>query len=108
MAAQLIAESVPPPEARGEEAIFGRYLARTTCSHCHGADLRGGSNPEFTSPSLKVVAAYSAESFAKLLRTGVPPGERKLATMGAVAREHFSLLTDPEIAALYNYLHGLP
>jgi cytochrome c553 len=40
---QLIAESVPPPEVAGEEARFGRYLARTTCAQCHGSALRGDS-----------------------------------------------------------------
>ena len=33
-AAQLIAETVPPPVATSEEAAYGRYLARTTCSPC--------------------------------------------------------------------------
>jgi cytochrome c553 len=31
-AAQLIAETVPPPVATSDEAAYGRYLARTTCS----------------------------------------------------------------------------
>ena len=106
--AQLIAETVPPPVATSEEAAYGRYLARTTCSPCHGTSLGGDSNPDFTSPSLRVVAAYSPESFAQLLRTGVPLGGRKLATMGPKARDNLSHLTDAEIAALYSYLHAMP
>jgi mono/diheme cytochrome c family protein len=105
-AAQLIATGVPPPQATGEEAERGRYLARSTCSECHGADLRGDSNPDFTSPSLQVVAAYTPEAFRQLLRTGVPLGGRSLPTMGKVARENLSQLTDAEIAALYTYLHA--
>ena len=106
--AQLITETVPPPAATSEEAANGRYIARTSCSQCHGTSLRGASYPDFTSPSLQVVAAYSAESFAQLLRTGVALGGRNLGTMGPWARQHFSYFTDSEIAALYSYLHAMP
>jgi len=105
--AQLIADTVPPPEAKTPEAAFGRYLARTVCAGCHGTSLRGDSNPDFTSPDLRIVGAYSPEAFRELLRTGVPIGGRKLPVMGAVARENLSQLNDAEIAALYGYLHGL-
>jgi hypothetical protein len=36
MAAQLIADTVPPPEATNQEAAYGRYLARTICTSCLG------------------------------------------------------------------------
>jgi mono/diheme cytochrome c family protein len=108
LVAQLIAETVPPPEATSEEATYGRYLARTSCVQCHGTDLRGTSNPDFTSPDLQVVTAYSPEAFTELLRAGVAIGERKLGVMGAWAQNNLSQLTDAEIAALYSYLHALP
>jgi len=104
--AQLIAEAVPPPEATSEEAAFGRYLARTICAECHGSDLRGASNPDFTSPGLAVVAAYSPDAFTELLRTGVALGGRTLPVMGPRARENLSYLTDAEITALYGYVHA--
>ena len=107
LAAQLIADVASPPDATGEEAARGRYLARSTCSGCHGAALRGSSVPE-ESPDLRVVAAYSPEAFTQLMRTGVPIGGRKLGMMGAVARDNLASLTDAEIAALYAYLHTLP
>jgi mono/diheme cytochrome c family protein len=107
-AAQLIAEAIPPPEASNEEAAYGRYLARTTCAGCHGTDLRGASTPDFNSPNLRVVAAYSPEAFVRLLRMGIALGERKLGTMREMAVEHLSYLTDAEIAALYRYLHVMP
>jgi mono/diheme cytochrome c family protein len=107
-AAQLIAETVPLPDATNEEAAYGRYLARTSCAQCHGTSLRGTSNPDFTSPTLQVVAAYSPETFAQLLRTGVALGGRNLRTMSPWARQHLSHLTDSEIAALYSYLHTMP
>ena len=104
--AQLIDDAVPPPEAANQEAAFGRYLARTVCAQCHGTDLRGTSNPDFTSPDLAIVAAYSPEAFAELMRTGVALGGRKLGIMGDWARNNLSHLTDAEIAALYGYLHA--
>jgi mono/diheme cytochrome c family protein len=106
--AQLIADAEPPPEATGEQAVFGRYLARTTCAQCHGTHLRGASTPDFTSPDLRIATAYSPEAFAALMRTGVGIGGRKLETMGPWARQTLSQFTDEEIAALYSYLHALP
>lgn len=106
--AQLIAETVPPPKATDEEAAHGRYLARTICAECHGTSLRGDSNPDFTSPSLQLVAAYSPESFTQLMRAGTALGGRELKTMSPAARQRFSVLTDAEIAALFSYLHTMP
>jgi mono/diheme cytochrome c family protein len=106
--AELIAETVPPPEATSDAAAYGRYLARTTCAACHGTSLRGASNPDFTSPSLQLVAAYSPEAFTQLMREGVALGGRNLKTMSPWARQLLSHLTDSEIAALYSYLHTMP
>ena len=107
LVAQDIAELVPPPEAMSEQAANGRYLARTICGACHGTGLRGNAHPDFMSPDLRVVAAYSPEEFTSLLRTGVALGGRNLATMSGWAKERLSLLTDKEIAALYSYLHAI-
>jgi cytochrome c553 len=106
--AELIDQTVPPPEAMNAEAAYGRYLARTICAGCHGTSLNGDSNPDFTSPPLQAVAAYSLQEFAELLRTGVALGGRNLGVMSAESRNNLSLLTDTEIAALYRYLHALP
>ncbi|HEY5309954.1 MAG TPA: c-type cytochrome [Casimicrobiaceae bacterium] len=106
--AQMIAETVPPPAATDEESRYGRYLALTICAQCHGTSLRGASNPEFKSPDLLVVAAYSPEAFVQLLKTGVAIGGRNAGVMSASARDNLSSLTDTEIAALYSYLHSLP
>jgi len=106
--AQLIADTVPPPKAANQEAEAGRYLARTICAACHGTSLHGDSNPDFTSPDLHIVAAYSPEAFARLLRTGVALGERNVGVMSQQARDCLSQLTDAEIAALYSYLHAFP
>lgn len=108
MVAQLIAETVPPPEASGDEQKMGRYLAQTACAGCHAGSLRGASNPKFTSPDLAIVAAYSPEAFTRLLRTGVALGERKLGMMSTEARGRLTHLNDTEIAALHSYLRALP
>jgi len=108
MAPQRIAETVPPPEAASDEAKGGRYLARTICAGCHGTALHGDTNPEFSSPDLRMVAAYSSDDFTRLLRTGVAFGGRDVRVMSQQAREHLSFLTDAEIAALYSYLHAMP
>jgi mono/diheme cytochrome c family protein len=105
--AQLIADTVPPPQAAPGEAVFGRYLATTICAQCHGTALRGDSNPDFTSPDLRIVAAYTPEAFVTLMRTGVALGGRTLGVMTETAKEDLYQLTDAEIAALYSYLHSL-
>lgn len=108
MTAQIIAETVPPPDTTQPQAAAGRYLARSICAHCHGTDLRGASNPDFTAPALQIVAAYSPEAFTQFLRTGVALGGRELRVMSGVARKQLHDLTDDEIAALYSYLHAIP
>jgi cytochrome c553 len=107
-AAQRAAESAAPPEATTPEAQLGRYVARTVCGECHGPDLHGDSNPEFTSPDLAVVAAYTPEAFSQLLRSGIALGGRELGLMSRESRNNLSQLTDAEISALYGYLHALP
>lgn len=101
---ETMSRSKRPPDAVGEQNTRGRYLAQLTCAQCHGTDLLGASNPQFTSPSLQTVAAYSPEAFTQLMRTGVALGNRTLATMSPWARATFSAMTDAEIAALYSYL----
>jgi len=106
-AADVNVTDAAPAPARTPTGARGRYLASTICAECHGARLQGGSNPEFTSPDLRVVAAYSPEQFARLMRTGLPVGERTLGIMRVRAQRNLSHLTDEEIAALYEYLHSL-
>jgi mono/diheme cytochrome c family protein len=92
-----------PPE-EGDSLAFGRYLARSICTECHGVNLEG--DVSLGSPNLVVVAAYSLAEFERLLRTGVPRDGRELGLMAA-AGERFGLLTDAELRSLYTYLHSL-
>lgn len=91
------------PQATAYER--GRYLASVTCSECHGLDFTG--NPLEHAPSLAIVARYSQEQFAHLMRTATPPDGRTLNdAMDWVAKAPF---TDHEIAGLYQFLrthHG--
>ena len=94
------------PGADGERAVRGRYLARSICTECHRSTLHGDSNPSFSSPTLQIVAAYSQEDFTRLMKTGIATGDRTVGMITAIAKQHLSQLTDPEIAALDDDLHA--
>ena len=95
------------PESNDADPVArGHYLAKTSCTECHGQNFRGDAVGEEPTPALSVVQAYSAEEFARLMKEGVPRDGRKLRLMGDVARSRFSQFTDAEIAAIYAYLHG--
>ena len=98
-----------PPDL-GPEHAFARYILRATCAECHGMDLQGSAEPMADAPprpSLRIVAAYSVEDFARLMKTGKPVGDRELHLMGGVSRWRYSRFTDSEVTAVYNYLTEL-
>jgi mono/diheme cytochrome c family protein len=77
------------------------------CSECHGLKLEGSPGAGHGAPpDLRIVAAYAAPDFERLMRTGVAVGGRRLGLMGDVARSRFSHLTDAEVRALYTYLRA--
>ncbi|HUZ58354.1 MAG TPA: cytochrome c [Hanamia sp.] len=88
------------------QVSFGKYLAMTTCTACHGTDLKG---EEGFSPDLIIAAAYNKEEFFKLIRTGVALGDRKnIGMMSHVAKNYLSYLNDKEISCIYAYLQTKP
>lgn len=89
------------PDDLGGAHAEGRSLARA-CMECHGADLKGGETTG--APDLTVAAAYDFEDFARLLRTGVAAGDRKLGLMSEAAPGRFASLSDRQIAELHDYL----
>lgn len=96
----------PPAVPPDEPLALGRHLAMTSCGECHGRELTGWG-PDDPTPSLVLVnKAYTAEDFARLMKTGIAATGRETATgrMSKVARWRFSSLTDAEIAALKQYL----
>jgi cytochrome c553 len=103
----LAAESINHDQARLDPSQssleeFGKYIAVTSCTECHGQDV--GGRPGDAIPPLTTVAAYSLKDFTTLLRTGKPIGDRELDLMAAVAASRFSNFTDSEIAALHAFL----
>jgi mono/diheme cytochrome c family protein len=84
----------------GESTAPGGYLARTSCTECHGLDLRGGD----AAPDLRIAAGYSFEGFTGLMRGGKALGNRELPLMSSVARGRFSHFTERELLVLYTYL----
>lgn len=82
----------------------GRYLASIACPECHGPDLNGYEGD--IAPNLLIAKAYSAEAFARLMRTGKTLAGTDSASglMSGAARFRFSHFTDDEVAALKAYL----
>ncbi len=101
----IIASESPLPPATDSLGAAGRYLVQTSCTECHGPQLRG--DPFFGSFDLRIVKTFSPEQFATLMRTGVAPGNAKIPTMSEVAKAQFVHFTDAEVAAVYAYLHEL-
>jgi mono/diheme cytochrome c family protein len=94
---------MPAPD-RADEIAWGRYLATTSCSECHGQHFEGEAG--FT-PPLAVAAGYDEAQFRHFMQTGEALGGRELRLMSEVARDRFSLFTDEEIQALHAYLRSL-
>lgn len=97
-----------PPDA-GPEHRPARYMVRATCAECHEMDLRGGEQGPVKAarPDIRIAGSYELKDFVRLLRTGVPAGERKLGLMAEVAQGRYSHFTDAEIAAIHAYLKAV-
>ena len=101
------AEIEPTVERRAPDVSdplsHGRYLVMNACTECHGRKLEGS---EFIkAPSLAIAAAYTQQDLAKLLRTGVALGDRKLDLMSRISPIRFSTLSDVEVRAIHAYLN---
>jgi cytochrome c553 len=105
--AEMIDHHAPRLAVRdtSDHNTWGRYLALTSCTECHGLDLRG--NPDGSGPNLAIAASYSEADFVRLMRTGRALRGRELRLMSDVARRRFSHLTAGEIKALHAYLSTL-
>lgn len=98
---------LPPPDP-GDAVAWGRYIALTSCTECHGLDLRGHVFGDgHAIPGLAIAAAYSDAQFIHFMRTGEALGNRELELMSDMSRERFSHLTDDEIQALHAFLRTL-
>ena len=95
-----IVHDAPRPANGPDAPARGQYIAKSSCTECHGASLEGLRD----APALSVVAVYSPAEFARLMREGIPKDGRKLELMGGTARNRFSHLSDEEVTNLYTYL----
>jgi hypothetical protein len=78
----------------------GNYLVRTTCTECHGYDLRGA----YGSPPLLIAKAYKEGQFVKFLKTGKALGDRELEMMSETCRKRFANYSEDEIKSIYAFL----
>ena len=93
------------PMDLGAQFAKGRKLAMVNCAECHGPSFRGGEpTPDEPAPDLMVAGAYDLPEFQRLMRTGIPTGNRKLKLMATVARNDLRHFTDAEIEAIHAYL----
>ena len=91
-----------PPDA-GEVHEAGRHVVAIVCVECHGGDLTG-HGWDGDAPDLRVVLAYDAPMFTRLLRTGTGADGREHGLMSMIARERLHKLSDEQIAAVFAYL----
>jgi len=87
--AALLSDSWPQDP---DSTAPGAYLARTSCTECHGLNLRGGDQ----APDLRIAAGYSFDTFMELMWHGKALGNRELPLMSQVARGRFRHFTDQE------------
>jgi cytochrome c553 len=87
---------------RSDPMTFGRYVVMTTCTECHGQDLRGSDF--LKAPGLIVTAGYSETAFRHLMKTGLGIGDRKLGLMTEVSETRFANFTEQELEAVQTYL----
>jgi mono/diheme cytochrome c family protein len=111
--------------------VYGRYLVGIIgCYHCHsqkasglnffdaerssgylqgGLMLKGPGGKKLRGPNLTPdketgIGRWSLEEFARAVRDGVAPDDRKLSP----PMDHFTALTDRQVEAIFAYLKQLP
>ena len=104
-AAGVQLDAAPPTTTpRSDPVEWGRYIALTTCSECHGSDLAG--DPEMPSPPLLIGAGYELDDWRQLMREGKGIADRDLGLMSEVAVSRFAHLNDAEVEALHAFLRA--
>lgn len=101
--ADSIDQAAPhPPLPPADTLALGAYLARTSCTECHGHRLQG--DPGYQAPDLRVVAHYDTTVFQRLLRQGLASDGTERGLMTSVSLARFRRFSDSEIGALYAFL----
>jgi mono/diheme cytochrome c family protein len=98
----------------GNSVAYGEYVTRFEgCQTCHGADFGGGESPDPVSPPVPDISMgspssqWTLEQFINTFRTGKRPDGTPLKGE-FMPFEGLGALSDPEIEAVYNYIHSLP
>lgn len=87
------------------QVALGQYIAMSTCTSCHGLDLKGEQG---FSPDLVIATAYTPDQFMHLIKTGEGGlGRKKLRLMSETAKNFLSALREEEINAVYAYLRSM-
>ena len=124
----LVLGQIPPPEAAvidhesarpvapkpGITVAYGEYLARSSCSACHGASLNGGTVRGLDGEvevALNLtprgrLALWSEGEFLTTLRTGVTPDGHALSE--SMPWQYIGQMSDEELRAVWLYLQSLP
>jgi len=115
--AEIIDHDAPRPAApeAAASAEYGDYLVKVNdCQICHGEDLTGGQSPEPGAPpapditTTGLIGAYQDEdALLTFFRTGMTPYNKPVDNE-IMPWEHFGLMTDEELTAVYLYLKSLP
>jgi mono/diheme cytochrome c family protein len=102
----VIDHAAPHPQTAPttDRLAWGKYLAMTSCTECHGPDLRGDTEG---TPSLATAVGYSDSAFRAFFKTGKALGGRELELMSEAARGRFSHFTADEVGALHAFLRTL-
>jgi mono/diheme cytochrome c family protein len=90
-----------PPVELGQQHVWGRYLAQTTCTQCHNNALQGWKG--FT-PDLDIAGTYTTAELETLLTTGKGKAKPDLGMMSEMGRRVFSKFTPRERAAVIAYV----
>jgi cytochrome c553 len=99
--AQIAKYRARPPVDLGPRYVWGRYMAKSTCTGCHNNALQGW--PNFT-PNLDIAGAYSKPELRRLLATGKGKTGKDVGAMSGIARAYFSHLTPREREAIVDYV----
>lgn len=106
-------EHVRPPAIEPGAEAEGRYLAVVSgCTHCHLATFAGRTKPMGAPGSpippridATALARWSAEDFARAVRTGVRPDGRIIDRF--MPWLMYSGMTDAEVGAIWRYIQSL-
>lgn len=104
-----------PPVPEGTTVEHGRYVAQM-CVACHGTGFSGGRIPSappdwpaaanLTPGPGSVMSRYpDADSFARMMRSGIRPDGSQVAVMPV---EALSKITDTDLEAMHLFLSTLP